>query len=117
MGEKRFTDWRKTNFAKRLLARIQTRSMIPLTWEDSPTKKIKPLIDYKGGRGERIWIHPYIAMGYAMSVPEFQAEVNMWFVDLTTLGTINPHFLQWTKEEYQRGLEFNQDDINDLYHQ
>ena len=56
-----------------------------------------------------------MALSYAMSVPEFQAEVNIWIVDLMTLGTVNPHVLQWTKEEYFRGMGYNRDDINDMY--
>ena len=83
----------------------------PLTFERGQ----KYLID-RGENGDSdIWLHPYVAMSYAMAVPKFQAMVNIWIVDLLTLGTVNPHILQWTKEEYQRGIEFNRDDISDMY--
>lgn len=79
------------------------------------TSQQKPLIDYVPGDKSRVWIHPYVAMSYAMSLPEFQAMVNIWIVDLMRLGTVNPHILQWTAEEYQRGIEFNRDDIREMW--
>lgn len=112
--EKRFTDWRKTNFAKRLLTRLSEKLGLAVTWEDSPTLNQTPLIDYVPGRGQQIWIHPTLAMSYAMSHPEFQADINVWIYELMTVGTVNPHILQWTQEEYERGLQFNRDDIDEL---
>jgi hypothetical protein len=116
---RRFNDWTRRDFTKRLLSRLSERSGIPTDHEDlgtrNPVPNQKPLIDWTPGRGNRVWIHPYVAMSYAMSVPEFQAEVNMWIVDLMRLGTVNPHVLKWTVEEYRRGLEFNRDDIRDMY--
>jgi len=50
-----------------------------------------------------------------MSNPEFQADINVWIYEMMTLGTVNPHVLRWTQEEYQRGLQFNRDDISDMY--
>ena len=113
--EKRFTDWRKTNFAKRLLARLSEKLRLPITWEDSPTLGKTPLVDYVPGRGQQVWIHPTLAMSYAMSNPEFQADINIWIYELMTVGTVNPHVLKWTQEEFQRGLKFNRDDITDMY--
>jgi hypothetical protein len=112
---KRLTDWRKTDFAKRLLARLSKRSGIPIDWENSPSRSQTPLIDFIRGDGQKAWLHPYVAMSYAMSNPEFQADVNIWLVDLMTIGTINPHMLKWTREEYQRGLQYNRDDIEEMY--
>ena len=73
------------------------------------------LIDYVPGRGQKTWLHPYVAVAFAMSVPEFQAEVSIWMVDLMRTGTINPHVLQWSQEEYLRGVQFNRDDIAEMY--
>ena len=112
---KRFTDWRKTDFAKVLLARLAEQLRLPLTWEDSPSKAQTPLVDWVSGRGNRIWVHPTVAMSYAMSNPKFQADVNIWIYELMTIGAINPHILKWTREEFERGLKFNRDDINDMY--
>ena len=119
-GKKRkFSNWTRSDFAVKLMSRISERSGIPISYEDLGAQKRapnqKPLIDWVSGRGNRIWLHPYVAMSYAMSLPEFQAEVNIWIVDLMRLGTVNPHVLKWTVEEYRRGLEFNRDDIRDMY--
>lgn len=117
--EHRFNNWTRNDKTKRLLERLSLRSGIPITRETCGYSKMsssqKPLIDYIRGDKSRVWLHPYVAMSYAMSVPEFQAEVNIWIVDLMTLGTVNPHILKWTKEEYLRGIEFNRDDIRDMY--
>jgi len=117
---RRFNDWTRTNFAKRLLQRLSDRSEMPVSYGESLGTQIlapnqKPLIDYVRGRGSRVWLHPYVAMSYAMSVPEFQAEVNIWIVDLMVLGTVNPHIMQWTKDQYLQGLQYNRDDITDTY--
>jgi hypothetical protein len=50
-----------------------------------------------------------------MSVPEFQAEVNIWIVDMLTMRTVNPHVLQWSPAEYLRGMEMVRDDIEEIY--
>jgi len=117
---KRLTDWRKTAFAKRLLTRLSQKSRMPLEQRFNGTlgetsQGASALIQYDLKGEQKAWLHPYVAMSYAMSNPEFQAEVNIWIIDLMTLGTVNPHFLNWTKEEIERGRQFNQDDINELY--
>lgn len=117
---KRLTDWRKTDFAKRLLARLSEKARMPLEQRFDGTMgesshSASALIQYDLKGDQAVWLHPYVAMSYAMSNPEFQAEVNIWIVDLMTLGTVNPHVLKWTQEEYQRGLKFNRDDISDMY--
>jgi hypothetical protein len=114
-----FNKWFKNKNTQRLLTRLSERSELPITHETLGSRILrpnqKPLIDWISGRGNRIWLHPYVAMSYAMSVPEFQAEVNIWIVDLMRVGTVNPHIMRWTIEEYQRGLEFNRDDIREMY--
>jgi hypothetical protein len=112
---RRFNDWTRTQFARRLLSRISERSKIPIDYADLRSQSQTPLIDYVRGGTSGVWLHPYVAMSYAMSIPEFQAEVNIWIIDLLTLGTVNPHVLQWTREEYLRGMGFNRDDISDMY--
>lgn len=117
---KRLTDWKKTDFAKRLLTRLSEKSGMPLEQRFNGTlgessQGASALIQYDLKGDQKVWLHPYVAMSYAMSNPEFQAEVNIWIVDLLTLGTVNPHILRWTQEEFQRGLKFNRDDISDMY--
>lgn len=112
---KRFTDWMKTNFASRLLRRLSERLKLPINWESAPSKVQTPLIDYVRGRGQHVWVHPTVAISYAMSNPEFQADINIWIYELMRLGTVNPNYLEWTQEEYFRGLEFNREDRDELY--
>ena len=111
---KRFSDWRKTKFAKKLLARLSDRTGIPIDWDVNSNLSVTPLIDYIPG-DEKIWLSPYVALSYAMSDPEFQADVNIWIIDHAILGTVNPHILKWTREEYERGLQYNRDDIREIY--
>jgi len=73
------------------------------------------LIDYDRSTGGNVWIHPYLVTAYTLQDPILYARVSIWLTDLMRLGTINPHVLQWTIEEYHRGLEFNRDDVRELY--
>ncbi len=128
---RRFADWSRTKFAKQLLARLSNRLGLSIDWENSPNpvvpvthedlrpkaKAIRkaPLIDFIPGKGQKVWVHPTVAMSYAMSNPEFQADINIWLYELMTLGTVNPHVLQWSREEYDRGIEMNRDDIKEMW--
>lgn len=115
---KRFRNWSRTKFAKELLDELSKQSGIPIGYEEgalrSERPSQKPLIDYISGDDD-IFLHPYVAVSFSMSDPRFQARVNIWVVNLMRLGTVNPHILQWTQEEYQRGIEYNRDDIKDTY--
>lgn len=110
-----FSDWRRTKFATRLIARLAENLRLPVDYGDSRSRSQTPLIDYIRGDGQKMWIHPALAMSYAMSNPEFQADVNVWIYELMTIGTVNPHILKWTQDEIERGLKFNRDDINEMY--
>jgi hypothetical protein len=119
--QKRLADWRRTDFAKRLLNRLSQKTGMPIEQRLSTrggefsTTKATALVQYDIDGDQRSWLHPYVAMSYAMSNPEFQADVNIWIVDLMTIGTVNPHILKWTREEYDRGIQYNRDDIEDMY--
>ena len=117
--EKTFSNWRRTKFAERLLSRLSTRLNLPIDREsdcaNSPSRNLVPLVDYVRGDGQKMWIHPALAMSYAMSNPEFQADINVWIYELLNFGTINPHVLKWTREEIDRGIEMNRDDIKEMY--
>jgi len=117
---KRLTDWRKTSFSKRLLNRLSQRTGMDVEQKfqgtlGQSTQCAQGLIQYDLGGDQKAWLHPYVALSYAMSNPEFQADVNIWIVDLMTLGTVNAHVLKWTREELERGIEMNRDDIKELY--
>lgn len=117
---KRFRNWTRTKFAQELLQAISEQSRIPVSQEIGDTRlNIERGQNYLIDRGQDgvsdIFLHPYVAMSYAMSDPKFQARVNIWIVNLMTLGTVNPHILQWTIEEVERGIQFNRDDIKEMY--
>lgn len=112
---KRFTDWRKTNFAKELLDELSIGYGIPIDWENSPSQSQKPLIDYVRGGTNKMYVHPAVALSYCMSNPRLQARINMWILNMMKTGTANPHYKDWTVLEYLRGVEFNRDDIRDMY--
>ena len=112
---KRFDNWNRTKFAKELLDELSLQSGLPIDSSDLRSQSQTPLIDYVRGGQSGIFLHPYVAMSYAMADPRFQARINIWIIDLLTLGTVNPHVLRWTQEEFQRGLKFNRDDIADMY--
>ena len=115
MGGKRFNNWTRTDFAKRLLKALSEQSGIPTHYSKLSGDSQTPLIDHVQGSQKGVWLHPYVALSYAMSVPEFQALVNIWIINLARLGTVNPNVLQWTRAELERGIEYNRDDIEDLY--
>jgi hypothetical protein len=112
---KRFNNWRRTKFAQELIAETSSLSGIPVDYSDLSSQNQTPLIDYRRGGQDGIWLHPYVAMSYAMSDPRFQARINIWVVELMRTGTINPHILKWTPDEFMRGLQFNRDDIAEMY--
>lgn len=117
MGGRRFADWARTKFAKEVIEEISNLSGIPINWESQGGGggSATPLIDYDRSSGGGVWIHPYLVSAYALQDPKLYARVSIWMGELMSLGTINAHVLQWTYSEYMRGLEYNRDDIDDLY--
>lgn len=113
---KRFTDWRKTKFAKELLDELSKIYRCPIDWGDPPSRQ-KPLVDYDRAKGgnEGAYAHPAVALSYSMSNARFQARVNAWMLSLTKYGTATMHHEDWTATEYLRGVQYNRDDIDDLY--
>lgn len=115
---KRFTDWRKTKFAKELLDELSQIYRVAIDWGDSPTHYQKPLVDYNraAGGNEGVYVHPAVALSYAMSNARFQARVNAWLLSMTQWGTATMHVQDWSAAEYLRGVEFNRDDIAEMYY-
>lgn len=115
-----FSRWSRNAKTKRVLERLSERSGIPLFAEDEGVAKNgqppkKALIDYDRASGGDAWIHPYVAVAYAMMLPEFQADISIWVVEMSRYGVVNMDVLKWSRTEYLRGLEFNRDDIAELY--
>jgi KilA-N domain len=116
---KRFRDWTRTKFAKEVLEELSLQTRLEITYEKGERRNEHPhktpLIDYVLGDQESIFAHPSVAFAYAMSDAKFFARISLWLTQLHTIGTVNPHIAQWTREEYQRGLQYNRDDIEDMY--
>lgn len=112
---KRFNDWLKTKFAQEVIAEIGRLTGIPVDYDDSRSQDQTPLIDYKRGGTDGVWLHPSLVGAFALQDPKLYARVSIWLGNLISMGTVNPHVLQWTREEYLRGLQFNRDDLQDLY--
>jgi hypothetical protein len=112
---KRFNDWTRTQFAKDVLDELSLQTGIPTRYAKVRRDAQTPLVDENPGSHQGIFVHPSVAFAYAMSDPRFFARISLWLSDLNKVGTVNPHILQWTKEEYQRGIQFNRDDISDMY--
>jgi hypothetical protein len=113
--KKRFTDWRRTKTAQDALQELSRIYRTPVDWAKSHSQRQKPLVDYiRGGRAS-MFIHPTVAIAYCMSDGVFLARVSAWMYNTAQYGTATPHWQDWTAMEYLRGVEFNRDDINDMY--
>ncbi len=66
--------------------------------------------------GGGTWAHPDIAIQFAQwCSPAFALWVSRQIRHLLTYGEVNIHYREWTEEQYQRGVEFNREDIKELY--
>ena len=79
------------------------------------SSRSKALIDYVRGDESSVFVHPSVAFAYSMSNAKFFARISLWLSQMQETGTVNPHVKDWTQEEFQRGLKFNREDINDMY--
>ena len=114
MKGKRFDNWARSNFAKTVIEEISSLTGIPIRSEGGSSDLRTPLIDYDRSTGGGIWIHPYLVSAYALQDPKLYARVSIWLGNLMYLGTVNPHILEWTREEYERGVGYNREDIQDI---
>lgn len=120
---KRFNDWTRTKFAKDVLDELSLQTGLPVARENNEksdyaylrSRSQTPLIDYIRGDQGSIFVHPSVAFAYSMSDARFFARISLWLSQMQEFGTVNPHVKNWTEEEFQRGLKFNRDDINDMY--
>ena len=119
---KRFNDWTRTKFAKEVLDELSLQTRLPIVHEnneksdytDMRSRLQTPLIDYVRGDNGSIFVHPSVAFAYSMSDARFFARISLWLSQMQEFGTVNPHVRDWTQEEYQRGLQYNRDDIDEL---
>ena len=122
---KRFNNWTRTQFAKDVLEELSVLTGLPVANSDikliepsgysKTSTRPKALIDYVRGDAGSIFVHPSVAFAYSMSDAKFFARISLWLSQMNEFGTVNPHVRDWTKEEFERGLKFNRDDLNELY--
>lgn len=66
--------------------------------------------------GGGTFAHPDIAIQFAQwCSPAFALWVSRQIRHLLTYGEVNIHYREWSEEQYQRGVEFNREDIRELY--
>jgi len=111
---KRFADWRRTKFAKELLDELSLIYRMPTGVENRQPLRQKALIE-RDAATSKVYAHPAVGLSYSMSNPRFQARINAWILSMKEYGTATPHIADWTAMEYLRGVEFNRDDIRDMY--
>ncbi|MEG5173277.1 KilA-N domain-containing protein [Microcoleus sp. B3-D7] len=122
---KRFNNWTRTKFAKEVLEELSALTGLPVANSDTElavqsgyskvSSRSKALIDYVRGDESSVFVHPSVAFAYSMSDAKFFARISLWLSQMQEMGTVNPHVKNWTQEEFQRGLKFNRDDINEMY--
>ena len=122
---KRFNNWTRTRFAKEVLEELSLLTRLPIANSEMEltsksdysqmSSRSKALIDYVRGDESSVFVHPSVAFAYSMSDAKFFARISLWLSQMQETGTVNPHVKDWTQEEFQRGLKFNREDINDMY--
>lgn len=115
---KRFTDWRKTAYSKDLLDELSKIYRIPIDLGESSQINSKALVhrEFRGGReGNKIYVHPAVAIAYCSSNGRFMARVSAWVANMAMNGAATIHVQDWTAMEYLRGVEFSRDDIREMY--
>lgn len=66
--------------------------------------------------GGGTWAHPDIAIQFAQwCSPGFALWVSRQIRHLLVYGEVNIHYQEWSEEEYNQGVEFNHEDIRELY--
>jgi hypothetical protein len=67
-------------------------------------------------QGGGLYAHPDIAIQFAQwCSPAFALWVSRQVRHLITYGEVNLHYTEWSPEQRLRGVQFNRDDINDMY--
>jgi len=104
-----------------------TKSLIEAFNQDPSYNSTQPIIASRGGfkghssdvrdvpdRGT--FAHPDIAIQFAQwCSPGFALWVSRQIRHLLTYGEVNIHYREWSEEQYHRGVEFNRQDIKELY--
>lgn len=69
----------------------------------------------EGGK-QGTWAHPDIAIEFARwCSPAFGLWCNRQIRHLLEYGEVNLHHTEWTREQHIIGIQYNRDDIEDMY--
>ena len=105
-------------FGKRVQHWMDLKSTHRLLGEFSqdPCYNGNPPIRTKQGRGGGTFAHPDIAIQFAQwCSPGFALWVSRQIRHLLTYGEVNIHYTEWSEEQRLTGLNYNRDDIKDMY--
>ena len=100
-----------------------TKSLLEAFDEDPAYRGIPPFVDHKlrsEGKGTFVaggglYAHPDIAIQFAQwCSPKFALWVSRQIRHLMEHGEVN-HHREWTIDQYIEGVEFNRDDIGEMY--
>lgn len=116
---KRVDNWMRLKSTKDLIAAFES---------DPAYAGIPPFIASKGGRNEHpshlrdatsdrgTWAHPDIAIDFAAWCDTgFRLWMYRQIRHLLQYGEVNLHYREWSSDQIQQGLEYNKDDIRELY--
>ncbi len=96
--------------------RLKSTTSLLREFEQEPSYNGNPPILAKEGKAGGTWAHPDIAIQFAQwCSPGFALWVSRQIRHLLTYGEVNIHYREWSEEQYQRGVEFNRQDIKELY--
>lgn len=66
--------------------------------------------------GGGLFAHPDIAIQFAQWCnPGFALWVSRQIRHLITYGEVNIHYQEWSDKQYRRGVEFNREDVKELF--
>jgi hypothetical protein len=123
---KRVDSWMRLKGTKDLLAGFKTdpaykyqTAIFAIKGNQSNTSHVWVKTQKLGGKGvtrSGTWAHPDIAIVFAQWCnPMFALWVARQIRHLLSHGEVNLHHQEWTADQVTCGLEYNRDDIKDLY--
>ncbi|MGL5061430.1 MAG: KilA-N domain-containing protein [Microcoleus sp.] len=96
--------------------RLKETTSLMREFSQDPSYDGVPPIRTKEGRGGGTFAHPDIAIQFAQwCSPGFALWVSRQIRHLLTYGEVNLHYREWTLDQHQQGIQFNRDDIHEMY--
>jgi hypothetical protein len=105
-------------FGKRIdnWMRLEQTTSLLREFSQEPSYNGIPPIKTKEGRGGGTFAHPDIAIQFAQwCSPGFALWVSRQIRHLLEYGEVNLHHTEWTREQHVNGIQYNRDDIEEMY--